>query len=171
MAYKQYFTAWESISNFFQLHLDPYQEIKEKLIQYSCATTHSEFLQKCNKSLWKNEEFFISLPFKQNEDANPTKASHPGMSPEHQQMATDECVEFQQQGLIESTNSQWACHAFYVNKRSEQIRGKQRLVINYQPLNYFLADDKSPLPNKHTMLSSLSNAKVFSKFDLKAGFW
>lgn len=28
-----------------------------------------------------------------------------------------------------------ACEAFYVNKRSEQIRGKLRLVINYQPLN------------------------------------
>lgn len=99
--------------------------------------------------LWKNKEFFISLPFKQNEDVNPTKASHPRMSPEHQQMATDECAELRQQGLIEPTNSPWACHAFYVNKRSEQIMGKQRLVINYQPLNHFLVDDKFPLPKTY----------------------
>ena len=94
------------------------------------------------------------------------------MSPEHQQMATDECAELLQQGLIESTTLPWACHVFYVNKILEQIRGKQRLVINYQPLNHFLADDKFPLPNRHTytMFSSLSNAKVFSKFDLKVGF-
>ena len=86
-------------------------------------------------------------------------------------MATKECAELQQQGLIEPTNSPWGCHAFYVNKRSEQIWEKQRLVIDYQPLNHFLADDKFPLPNRHTLFSSLSNAKVFLKFDLKAGFW
>ena len=86
-------------------------------------------------------------------------------------MATEECQQLLQQGLIEATTSPWACHAFYVNKRSEQIRGKQRLVINYQPLNHFLSDDKFPLPNKNTLFSNLSNAKIFSKFDLKTGFW
>ncbi|PKI56586.1 hypothetical protein CRG98_023030 [Punica granatum] len=32
-------------------------------------------------------------------------------------------------------------------------------------------DDKFPLPNKRVIFSSLSKAKVFPKFDLKAGFW
>jgi len=45
------------------------------------------------------------------------------------------------------------------------------LVINYQDLNHFLVDDKFPLPNKSTLFQHLSNAKVFSKFDLKEGFW
>lgn len=53
------------------------------------------------------------------------------MNPEHQQMATKECKEFKHQGLIEGTNSAWAYHTFYVNKKAEQAHGKQRLVTNY----------------------------------------
>ena len=45
------------------------------------------------------------------------------------------------------------------------------MVINYQDLNHFLVDDKFPLPNKSDLFQHLSNAKVFSKFDLNAGFW
>ena len=93
------------------------------------------------------------------------------MNPEHKRLAQEECAQLQAQGLIEPTNSPWSCEAFYVNKRSKQKRGNLRLVINYQPLNHFLHDDKFPLPNTMTLFSCLHNAKVFSKFDLKAGFW
>ncbi|GJY92739.1 putative reverse transcriptase domain, viral movement protein [Tanacetum coccineum] len=100
---------------------------------------------------------------------NPTKASHPGMNPDHYQLAKEECEQLVSQGIIEPTTSPWACEAFYVNKRSEQVRGKLRLVINYQPLNHFLADDKFPLPQKKSLFEA--DAKVLSKFDLKSGFW
>ncbi|KAG8492316.1 hypothetical protein CXB51_009828 [Gossypium anomalum] len=133
--------------------------------------SHSEFLNKCPNLLWKNPDFFIQLPFKKNEDINPIKASHQEMNPDHLLLAQKECQELQQQDLIEFSDSQWACEAFYVNKRSEQQRGKLRLVINYQPLNQFLQDNKFPLPNKDLLFSSIAKAKIFSKFDLKAGFW
>ncbi|KAK9047390.1 hypothetical protein V6N11_053236 [Hibiscus sabdariffa] len=106
-----------------------------------------------------------------NEDINPTRASHPEMNPDHQRLAEAECKELLQQNLIEPSDSQWSCEAFYVNKRSEQARGKLRLVINYQPLNHFLQDDKFPLPNRNILFSSLAKAQIFSKFGLKAGFW
>ncbi|PKI62528.1 hypothetical protein CRG98_017080 [Punica granatum] len=121
------------------------------LKQQSCANSHQEFLKKCSHPLWKNEQLFVRLLFKKNENINLTKLLL--------------------QDLIESSDSPWACEAFYVNKRSEQVCGKLRLVINYQPLNHFLRDDKFPLPNKQALFTSLSEAKVFSKFDLKAGFW
>jgi hypothetical protein len=35
---------------------------------------------------------FIKLPFKLNEDINPTKASHSGMNLEHKKLAQDECA-------------------------------------------------------------------------------
>ena len=130
LRYKQYFTSWEPIPNYFLTLPEPFLEEKSRLCQNMCADSHADFLSKCNHPLWKNEQFFISLPFKLNEDANPTKASHPGMNPEHQQMVRIECQDLKQQGLIEETASSWACHAFYVNKRSEQARGKQRLIIN-----------------------------------------
>lgn len=46
-----------------------------------------------------------------------------------------------------------------------------RLVIDYKLLNHFLADDKFPFPNKRILFASLSEANIFSKFDLKEGFW
>ncbi|XP_057989380.1 uncharacterized protein LOC131172506 [Hevea brasiliensis] len=61
--------------------------------------------------------------------------------------------------------------AFYVEKRSERLRGKKRLVIDYKPLNHFLQDDKFPLPKPEALFTQLHEAHVFSKFDLKAGFW
>ena len=93
------------------------------------------------------------------------------MNPDHLKLAIDECSQLLSQELIQSTTSSWACEAFYVNKRSEQVRGKLRLVINYKPLNQFLADDKFPLPRRKVLFANLANAKIFSKFDLKAGFW
>ena len=151
--------------------MDPFDSLKLQIISDYCANRHSEFLHKNPNPLWKNPKFFIYLPFKKNEDVNPTKASHRGMNPIHLALATQELSTLLSEGLIEPTISPWACEAFYVNKHAKQIRGKLRLVINYQDLNHFLADDKFPLPNKSALFQHLSNAKVFSKFDLKARFW
>ncbi|KAH9686201.1 hypothetical protein KPL70_014283 [Citrus sinensis] len=53
-----------------------YQDISTKLLSF-CPESHSEFTHP--NPLWKNKSFFIKLPFKLNEDINPTKPTHPGM--------------------------------------------------------------------------------------------
>ena len=116
-------------------------------------------------------KFFIKLPFKLNEDINPTKAIHLGMTPSDLNLAQAECSQLLAQDLIEPAHSAWACQAFCVEKRSELLRGKKRLVIDYQPLNRFLKDDKFPLPKIRTLFVHIRNAKIFSKFDLRAEFW
>ncbi|KAK8589939.1 hypothetical protein V6N12_024328 [Hibiscus sabdariffa] len=169
LRYKQMFKPFVDISRLFLVQ--PTKEIKlllEGLKARSCAESHEDFLSKCDHPLWNNPEFYVKLPFKKNEDVNPTKASHTGMNLEHQKLAEAECNELLQQGLIEPSDSQWACEAFYVNKRSEQARGKLRLVINYQPLNHFLQDDKFPLPNRNALFSSLAKARNFSNPDEEA---
>nr|KYP63472.1 polyprotein [Cajanus cajan] len=93
------------------------------------------------------------------------------MSPSEYQAAKEECQQLLEQGLIEPTNSSWACTTFYVNKRAEQARNKKRLVINYRPLNMFLRDDKFPLPKIYSLHAYIKDAYYFSKFDLKSGFW
>ena len=65
----------------------------------------------------------------------------------------------------------WVCPTFYVNKHSEQKRGKKRLVINYKALNSALLPLRYPFPHKEILFSKLAHANVFSKFDLKSGFW
>ncbi|WVZ08580.1 hypothetical protein V8G54_021926 [Vigna mungo] len=144
------------------------EEIKKKLLSL-CADNHGGFSHP--KPLWKNPNFFVKLPFKLNEDVNPTKATHPGMTPSDLQLARQECQELLTQGLIEPTHSNWACQAFYVEKRSERVRGKKRLVIDYKPLNHFLQDDKFPIPKASSLPILLKESNIFSKFDLKSGFW
>jgi hypothetical protein len=34
-----------------------------------------------------------------------------------------------------------------------------------------LADDTYPIPNKSSLVTRIAGAKIFSKFDLKSGFW
>ncbi|GJV52728.1 putative reverse transcriptase domain, viral movement protein [Tanacetum coccineum] len=147
--YRSFFNPWTAMHRLFVASITPpifnISSIKQRLIQTCCASSHTEFLTKHPSPLWLNPSFFVSLPFKQNEDVNPTKASHPGMNPDHYQLAKEECEQLVSQGIIEPTTSPWACEAFYVNKRSEQVRGKLRL--------------------------HLADAKVLSKFDLKSGFW
>ncbi|KAH9684900.1 hypothetical protein KPL70_013722 [Citrus sinensis] len=165
---KSMFKPYTNILKLYNLSETPqsYQDISTKLLSF-CPETHSEFTHL--NPLWKNKSFFIKLPFKLNEDINPTKATHPGMSPSDLLLTQQECSQLLAQGLIEPTNSQWACQAFYVEKHSEIVRGKKRLVIDYQPLNMFLQDDKFPLPRRQSMFTFLKNAHIFSKFDLKSG--
>nr|GEW97190.1 putative reverse transcriptase domain, viral movement protein [Tanacetum cinerariifolium] len=173
--YRSFFNPWTAMHHLFVASITPpifnINSIKKRLIQTYCASSHTEFLTKHPSLLWLNPSFFVSLPFKQNEDVNPTKASHPKMNPDHYQLAKEECEQLVSQGIIEPTISPWACEAFYFNKRSKQVRGKLRLVINYQPLNHFLADDKFPIPQNKSLFQHLADARVLSKFDLKYGFW
>ncbi|KAL5843497.1 hypothetical protein ACOSQ4_009455 [Xanthoceras sorbifolium] len=163
--FKRDFKPFTTTLKIFSLTNNPqfFKEFKQTFLSY-CADNHVMF--KHPNPLWHNQDFFIKLLFKLNEDANPTKASHPGMSPSDLQPARQECETLLQQGLIEPTTSPWACQVFYVEKRSEKIRGKKRLVIDYKPLNRFLQDDKFPLPKTSTLLVHLAKAKLFSKFDL-----
>ncbi|KAH9649285.1 hypothetical protein KPL70_025928 [Citrus sinensis] len=144
-----------------------YTSITQKLLQF-CLENYSKFSHPL--PLWKNDKLFIQLPFKLNEDINPTKATHPGMPPSDLLLAKQECDQLLQQGLIEPTNSDWACQAFYVEKMFELVRGKKRLVINYQPLTAFLRDKKFPLPKIQSLFVHLQDAKIFSKFDPKTTF-
>jgi len=168
--FKKEFKAFTDVPRLFVLTEAPpdFQEIRDKLALL-CADNHEEFSHP--KPLWKNPEFFVQLPFKLNEDVNPTKATHPGMSPTDLLLARKQCNELLRQGLIEPTKSNWACQAFYVEKRLEKLRGKKRLVIDYKPLNQFLRDDKFSIPKSSSLPILLKEALIFSKFDLKSGFW
>ncbi|KAH9680156.1 hypothetical protein KPL71_026444 [Citrus sinensis] len=65
----------------------PYTSISQKFLAL-CPDNHSQFTHP--SPLWKNTQFFIHLPFKLNEDVNPTKATHPGMPPSDLTLAKQE---------------------------------------------------------------------------------
>jgi hypothetical protein len=74
-------------------------------------------------------------------------------------------------GIIRKSKSPWSCAAFYVRKNAEIERGVPRLVINDKPLNDVLEWIRYPIPNRNDFVSCLNDALVFSKFDMKSGFW
>jgi hypothetical protein len=45
------------------------------------------------------------------------------------------------------------------------------MVINYRALNDALLPIRFPLPSKELLLSKIGKCNIFSKFDLKSGFW
>ena len=74
-------------------------------------------------------------------------------------------------GVIRKSNSPHRSAAFIVNKHSEQVRGKSRMVINYKRLNDNTLDNSYKLPGKDQLINRIQDAKIFSKIDLKSGFW
>ena len=72
--------------------------------------------------------------------------------------------------LIRNSKSPWSCSAFYIQKNAEIERGTPRLEINYKPLNKVLEWIRYPIPNKNDLVHRLSEAMVFSKFDMKSRF-
>ncbi|KAH9657988.1 hypothetical protein KPL70_023307 [Citrus sinensis] len=74
--YKQMFLPYTDKLRLYALSEtpSPYSHISHKFLEF-CPENHSQFHHP--SPLWKNEQFFIHLPFKLNEDLNPTKASHP----------------------------------------------------------------------------------------------
>ena len=137
--------------------------ITEKLVKECCSESPNAF--------WKREKYFVSLPFDPLQKIKPMKASARLMSPSERVFCAAEIKDLLAKRLIEPSKSPWACRAFVVNKHSEVKRGNPRLVVNYEPLNAVLQKVHYPLPDKSSLLQRITGCTIFSKFDLKSGFY
>ena len=137
------------------------QVIKQKI----CADLPNAF--------WERKQHIITLPYEKgfNEKQIPTKARPTQMNAELLEYCKKEIQSLLDKKLIRPSKSPWSCAAFYVNNAPEKERGVPRLVINYKPLNKVLQWIRYPIPNKRDLLNRLYAAKIFSKFDMKSGFW
>ena len=106
-----------------------------------------------------------------NEKKIPTKARPIQMSPELLEYCKKKINDLLNKNLIRPSHSPWSCAAFYVQKASELERGTPRLVINYKPLNKVLQWIRYPIHNKKDLIQRIYNATIYSKFDMKSGFW
>jgi hypothetical protein len=73
--------------------------------------------------------------------------------------------------MIEKSRSPWVCPNFYANNYAKQIRDKIRIDINYTKLNEAFMPTRYPIPNKESPFHKIQGCNIFSKFDLKSGFW
>jgi hypothetical protein len=115
----------------------------------------------------------VSLPYVKDFDEGKitTKARPIQMSQETMEFCRNEIEDLLRKGIIRKSKSPWSCSAFYVQKNVELERVAPRLVINYKPLNKVLEWIKYPIPNKRDLINRLSRSMIFSKFDMKIGFW
>ena len=74
LLHKQHLLTWTQVPHLFTV--DPFDPLRIQIINNCYANSHSKFLLKNPNPLWKNPSFFIHLPFKKNEDVNPTKANY-----------------------------------------------------------------------------------------------
>jgi hypothetical protein len=75
-------------------------------------------------------------------------------------------------GFIRPSNSPVASPVFFVTDKASQSRGvsQLRLVVDYRILNSKIVLDEYPLPLSREIIGRLANAKIYTKFDVRAGF-
>ena len=124
-------------------------------------------------AFWHRQRHIVQLPYEKDfiEKQIPTKARTIQMTNELLEHCKKEIEDLLIKGLIRKSKSPWSSAAFYVNKQAELERGVPRLVINYKPLNKALQWIRYLIPNKKDLLDRLHEATIFSKFDMKSGFW
>jgi len=140
-------------------------KLPDKLEKEICADQPTAF--------WHRHSFEISLPYEDNfsDKLIPTKAKPVQMNKQTLDHCKNEIEELLEKRLIRPSKSPWSCAAFYVNNANEIERGEPRMVINYKPLNKALKWIRYPLPHKQELIKKLFNAVIFSKFDLKSGYY
>ena len=89
-------------------------------------------------------------------------------------MSTDELKELKKQleeqlgkGLIRESSSPWGAPVLFVEKKDRS----QRLVMDYRSLNEVTIKNKYPLPRINDLFDQLEGASVFSKVDLRSGYF
>ena len=100
-----------------------------------------------------------------------------GTTPIHKkyyQMSSSELVELKKQldemlqkGYIRPNSSPWGSPAIPVDKKD----GSLRMCVDYRQLNDATIKNKYPLPRIDDLFDQLSGAKVFSKIDLRTGYY
>ena len=70
-------------------------------------------------------------------------------------------------GFIRASESPWGAPVLFAPKKD----GALRFCIDYRWLNKKTIRNRYPLPFPEEMMDRLRGARVFSKIDLKSGYW
>ena len=101
------------------------------------------------------------------EGAQPVRKSPYRLQPRELQHLRDCIDSWLAKGWVRPSTSSWASPVFFVSKKS----GELRLVVDYRGLNAQTLPDKFPLPLIDVVIDKMHGAKVFSRLDLRNGFY
>ena len=75
--------------------------------------------------------------------------------------------ELMEKKIIRPSTSPWGAPVLFVKKPD----GSLRLCIDYRGLNAVTIKNKNPLPRINDLFEQLQGARVFSKIDLRTGYY
>ncbi|WVZ65925.1 hypothetical protein U9M48_015212 [Paspalum notatum var. saurae] len=90
-----------------------------------------------------------------------------GMAPDELKELKIQLQEQLDKGFIRPSSSPWGCPALFVEKKDRGVKGSCGL----QPLNAITIKNKYPIPHIDILFDQLAGAKVFSKIDLRSGYY
>ncbi|WVZ52246.1 LOW QUALITY PROTEIN: hypothetical protein U9M48_003328 [Paspalum notatum var. saurae] len=112
----------------------------------------------------RNVEFSIELV----PGTAPVSKRPYGMAPDELKELKTQLQEHLDKGFIRPSSSPWGCPALFVEKKDQ---GGKRLCVDYRPLNAVTVKNKYPLPHIDILFDQLAGARVFSKIDLRSGYY
>jgi hypothetical protein len=89
------------------------------------------------------------------------------MPPKELDELKNQLQELLDKGYILLSSPPWGCPALFVKKKD----GSLRLFVDYRPLNAVTIKNKYPLPPIDVLFDQLAGARVFSKIDLRSGYY
>lgn len=90
------------------------------------------------------------------------------VNPKIQQLIDKEVDDMLEAGFIEPCNSPWSNPVLLVNKAHST---EKRFCIDFRRLNEVTECDRYPLPNITALLEGLHGKTIFSRLDLRKGYW
>jgi len=89
------------------------------------------------------------------------------LSPHGRQLVREKLQEMKELGVIRRSSSPFASGVVLVPKPD----GSVRFCIDYRNLNSNTTPNAYPLPRIDDLLGAVREARIFSKFDLRSGYW
>ncbi|CAF1400609.1 unnamed protein product, partial [Adineta ricciae] len=126
--------------------------------------------------LWRNKILFdptpsiIDIPPQsaiRTGDHPPIYSKQYSASSRDQQIKTEETQKLLERGQIEESTSPWSSPVVLVKKKDKTMR----FCIDYRRLNAITIKDAFPLPRIDEIFDQLTDAKYYTKFDFKSGYF
>jgi len=99
--------------------------------------------------------------------ANPISIPPYRMAPAELRELKIQLQELLDKGFIRPSMSPWGAPILFVKKKD----GSLRMCVDYRQLNKVTIKNKYPLPRIEELFDQLQGAKVFSKIDLRSGYY